>query len=106
MQRFKQHIVEDTVLSEGELKITNGHITKMFKPLDKEIKRLRNSKHKIDNEDADRLEYGFKPALNARNIKTIAQAMARGDTEYREKVFKIVSSVIGREQAQLLAQAV
>ena len=90
---FKEQAFPGEPLTE----MTNGDVNKIMRATKNEIAKLRKSDLPIDQEDADRLEYSFMPALNARNLSQIMDAMTRGDTEYRETVFRLVSGVIGKE---------
>lgn len=97
MKSYKQ-LVE----SLNTLNVTNGDITKIQKATKKKIAELRSSKTKADIDDADYLQYSFMDALNKRNLANISRTMKGGETETREIMFKLVSDVIGKQQAQKL----
>jgi hypothetical protein len=96
--RKKYGFKEDVSLTE----MTSGEVNRIVRATKKEIAKLRKSDLPIDQEDADRLEYSFMYALNTRNLSRITDEMTRGDTEYRETVFRLVSGVIGKEATRKL----
>ena len=100
MLKFTEYCL---INEQTDVSITNGDVNKILRKTVQMIKKLRKSSLKADQQDADYLEYSFKPALNARKLKDIASAMSGGETETRDEMFKIVSSVVGKDQAQALA---
>lgn len=101
MLNFSQHC---KTLSESKFNITNGEIIKIMRATKAEIAKLRKSKMKADQYDADHLEYSFMPALNTYNPSRIASSMSGGETETRETMFRIVSKVVGRDKASALSR--
>lgn len=104
---YKQLINEmiDISLNESDgAKVTNGELSKIGKVAKKAAVDMKKGKYQgsLLDDDVAYMEAFAKDAFS-RNLKNVTKRMNSGETENREDVFKVVSSVIGKDRAQLLA---
>lgn len=82
--------------------LTNGEALKIGKLAKKEAEKIRKRGDKLAEDDATYMELFASDAFS-RNLKRITRTMNGGETENREDVFAVVSSVIGKDRARDLA---
>lgn len=104
MSNMKTAINEAIITKLDEAaKLTNGEANKIGKAAEKEAAKVRKAGGPLADNDATYLENFAKDAFS-RSVKRISRTMNGGETDNREEVFKVVSSVIGKERAADLAK--
>lgn len=96
---LKEQILKEFVSKLTEsAKITNAELLKIVKETKKEADKIRKLKTNLSKEDAAFLDT-FVSYASTRDLKKMSAHMDRGETENREDLFRIVSSIIGKERA-------
>jgi hypothetical protein len=91
-------------LSESEgANLTNDEALKIGKVAQKKAEQIRKKGGSLADNDASYLDW-FADSSFSRNLKKMTRVMNGGETDNREQIFKIVSDVIGKERAQLIAR--